>query len=235
MAGAEDLALSLPARPDGDTRIRIGMVHGSTFDMDGYQTSFPIARDAPQQRGLDYLAVGDTHGFRVIADAGLAPIVYPGTPEQTRFGEAGAGQVALVTISRAGTRPRVTPIKVGRWSWRDETVTSMESLRRLASEDLLNTVLRLRLDMIVSVPDGQAIDQLTQQLKGNDAKAGRAGAFVLDRSRLRVEVGDVDALMKDAPETLRSVVDRLAAAAAANDEARRALQILYRLVSEARS
>lgn len=234
MAGAEDLALSLPARPDGDTRIRIGMVHGSTFDMEGYQTSFPIARDAPQQRGLDYLAVGDTHGFRVIADGGLAPIVYPGAPEQTRFGESNAGQVALVTISRAGTRPRVTPIKVGRWTWRDETVTSMESLRRLASEDLLNTVLRLRLDMIVSVPDGQAVDQLTQQLKGNDAQAGRAGAFVLDRSRLRVEVGDVDALMKDAPETLRSVADRLAAAAAANDEAGRALQILYQLVSEAR-
>ena len=41
-------------------------------------------------------------------------------------------------------------------------------------------------------------------------------------------------LMKDAPETLRSVADRLAAAAAANDEARRALQILYQLVSEAR-
>ena len=74
-----------------------------------------------------------------------------------------------------------------------------------------------------------------KNLTRNDAKAGRAGAFVLDRSRLRVEVGDVDALMKDAPETLRSAADRLAAAAAANDEAKHALQILYRLVSEARS
>ena len=94
MAGAEDLALTLPCRPEGDARIRVGLVHGSTFDMEGYQTSFPIARDAPAQRGLDYLAVGDTHGFRVITESGVAPIVYPGAPEQTRFGESGAGQVA---------------------------------------------------------------------------------------------------------------------------------------------
>ena len=90
MAGAEDLALSLPCRPEGDARIRVGLVHGSTFDMEGYQTSFPIARDAPAQRGLDYLAVGDTHGFRVITESGVAPIVYPGAPEQTRFGESGS-------------------------------------------------------------------------------------------------------------------------------------------------
>src|SRR5436190_18292668 len=95
MAGAEDLALSLPCRANGDGRIRVGLVHGSTFDMDGYQTSFPIARDAPQQRGLDYLAVGDAHAFRVITENARAPIVYPGAPEQTRFGESRTGQVAL--------------------------------------------------------------------------------------------------------------------------------------------
>jgi DNA repair exonuclease SbcCD nuclease subunit len=235
MAGAEDLALALPGRAEGDTRIRIGLVHGSTFDMEGYQTSFPIARDAPKQRGLDYLAIGDTHNFRVIAEGGVAPIVYPGAPEQTRFGESGAGQVALVTVSRSGARPIVTPLKVGRWTWRDESVTGLESLRRLASEDLLTTVLRLRLDMAVSIADEKTVDELTRQLKGDDANSGRAGAFVLDRSQLRVEVGDADALMQDAPETLSIVAGRLAAAAAGDDEAQRAQQILYRVVSEARA
>lgn len=235
MAGAEDLALSLPGRLEGDTRIRVGLVHGSTFDMEGYQTSFPIARDAPKQRGLDYLAAGDTHGFRVIAEGGVAPIVYPGAPEQTRFGESEAGHVALVTLARSGARPTVTRHKVGRWTWRDETVTSLESLRRLANEDLSTTVLRLRLDMAVSVADENTVDQLTRQLQGNDASSGRAGAFVLDRSRLRVEVGDVETLMHDAPETLRNVAARLAATASVDDEAQRALQLLYRLVSEARS
>ena len=41
--------------------------------------------------------------------------------------------------------------------------------------------------------------------------------------------------MKDAPETLSIVAGKLAAAAAVDDEARRALQILYRLMSEAQS
>src|SRR5687768_6936185 len=40
-AGAEDLALSLPCRAEGDFRIRVGLVHGSTFDLAGYQTNFP--------------------------------------------------------------------------------------------------------------------------------------------------------------------------------------------------
>jgi DNA repair exonuclease SbcCD nuclease subunit len=234
-AGAEDLALTLPCRAEGDARIRVGLVHGSTFDMDGYQTSFPIARDAPTQRGLDYLAVGDTHGFRVIQEKGVAPIVYPGAPEQTRFGESGAGQVALVTLQRSGARPTVTPVKVGRWTWRDESVTSLGSLRSLAAEDLSTTVLRLRLAMTISVADEKEVDLLTRQLRGDAATSGRAGAFVLDRSGLRVEVGDVNALMKDAPETLSIVAGKLAAAAATDDEARRALPILYRLMREAPS
>jgi hypothetical protein len=43
-AGAEELSLSLPARTGDDRRIRVGLVHGSTFDLPGYQTNFPIAR-----------------------------------------------------------------------------------------------------------------------------------------------------------------------------------------------
>ena len=42
-AGQRDPTLSIPRREPGDERIRIGMVHGSTFDMEGFQTNFPIA------------------------------------------------------------------------------------------------------------------------------------------------------------------------------------------------
>ena len=41
-AGENDLAMALPAREPGDERLRIGCAHGSTFDIDGYQTNFPI-------------------------------------------------------------------------------------------------------------------------------------------------------------------------------------------------
>ena len=235
MAGAEDLALSLPCRTEGDNQIRVGLVHGSTFDMEGHQTTFPIARDAPQQRGLDYLAVGDTHAFRVISGSGKAPIVYPGAPEQTRFGETGTGRVALVAIPRAGARPIIEQITVGRWTWREEVISSLEALRRLASEDLSTTALRLRLEMSATVAEKRSVDQLIRQLRGDAANSGRAGAFALDRSGLRIEVGDISDLMQGAPETLSVVATKLAAAAAADDEASRALQLLHRMMSEARA
>ncbi|MGH8636396.1 MAG: metallophosphoesterase family protein, partial [Burkholderiales bacterium] len=74
-AGADDPSLALPGRAEEDGRFRIGMVHGSTFDLPGYQTNFPIARDAAALRGLDYLAIGDFHGFRATPENGIAPTV----------------------------------------------------------------------------------------------------------------------------------------------------------------
>ena len=234
-AGAEDLALSLPSRAEGDARIRIGMVHGSTWDMEGHQTSFPISRDAAKLRGLDYLAIGDTHGFRVITDDGCAPTVYPGAPEQTRFGEQGAGQVALVTIARAGAKPTVRAVPVGRWTWRDETVTSLEQLRRIASEELSTTALRLRLEFSVPVADETTVNRLEQQLRGDAATSGRAGAFTIDRSGLQTTVEDAGDLLRDVPDTIATVARTLEAASATDAEAKAALAVLYRMLSEARA
>jgi hypothetical protein len=171
----------------------------------------------------------------VISGSGKAPIVYPGAPEQTRVGETGTGKVALVAIPRAGARPIIEQITVGRWTWREEVVSSLEALRRLASEDLSTTALRLRLEMSATVAEERSVDQLIRQLRGDAANSGRAGAFALDRSGLRIEVGDISDLMQGAPETLSVVATKLAAAAAADDEASRALQLLYRLMSEARA
>jgi DNA repair exonuclease SbcCD nuclease subunit len=231
-SGAEDLALSLPSRADGDRRIRVGLVHGSTFDLRGSQTNFPIARDATAQRGLDYLAVGDTHGYREIPENAVAPIVYPGSPEPTSFADVGAGSVVIVTLKRSGARPLVLREPVARWIWRDETATSLEALRRLASEDLSSTVLRLHLDLAVSVTEEKEVDALTSRLKGNSATSGRAGAFILDRSRLRLQIGSVEEVLKDAPETLVAVAAKLAQEAPQSDEANRALHLLCRLVAE---
>lgn len=234
-AGAEDLALSLPSRAPDDTRIRIGMVHGSTWDMEGHQTSFPISRDAAKLRGLDYLAIGDTHGYRVFTDDGHAPIVYPGAPEQTRFGEQGAGHVVLVTIARAGAVPRLTPVKVGRWTWRDETVTSLEQLRRIASEELSTTALRLKLAFSVPVADETTVTRLEQQLRGDAATSGRAGAFAVDRSGLQTTVGEAGDLLRDVPDTIALVARSLETASATDEDAKAALGVLYRMLSEARS
>src|SRR5260370_6081726 len=105
-AGENDLAMALPPREPGDARIRIGCVHGSTFDIDGYQTNFPICRDAGAHRGLDYLAIAATHSFRDVPESSSVPTVYPGAPEPTNFDEPGAGCVAVVALFRHGTRAR---------------------------------------------------------------------------------------------------------------------------------
>src|SRR5207244_11739850 len=65
-AGENDLAMALPARELGDERVRIGCVHGSTFDIDGYETNFPIQRDDGVQRGMDYLGISETHSSQSV-------------------------------------------------------------------------------------------------------------------------------------------------------------------------
>jgi DNA repair exonuclease SbcCD nuclease subunit len=235
-AGAEDLALTLPARADGDQRIRIGLAHGSTFDLADHQTNFPIATDATTQRGLDYLAVGDTHGYREIPANATAPIVYPGAPEPTSFADAGAGDVAIVSFKRAGARPQMHRVKVAQWTWREETVTRLAQLRALAADDLIDTVLRLRVDLAVSAAEEKEVERLIALLKGTSATTGRAGALVVDRRQLRAQPPSLEEL-GELPETLTNVAARLSAEAQASaqgsDQARRALRLLAQYVSEA--
>jgi DNA repair exonuclease SbcCD nuclease subunit len=231
-AGDKDLALSLPSRGDGDTRVRIGLVHGSTFDIEGHLTNFPISREAPQARGLDYLAIGDTHSFRQIPEGAVAPIVYPSAPEPTSFKEQDAGYVALVWFKRHGTAPRIQRERVARWTWRDVTVRSMAELRALAAEDLTSTVLRLRLDVLVSLSEMDEVEEILASLRGTEATNARTGAFVCDRSNLGLEPGDSLNIDEKLPEAIRETAARLGDEAKTSAEAKRALVILRRLLHE---
>lgn len=241
-AGERDPALALPAREPGDRRARIGLVHGSTFDAPDHATNFPIARDAGQRRGLDYLAVGDTHAFRDATPDGPCPTVYPGAPEPTGFKERGGGTVALVTF-HPGARPEVKPIPVASWTWREETVRDLDALRRLLGEELARTVLRLVLDLEVSLPERDELEALLARLASSGATHGQAGALRLVRKRVALRVG-ADAFPPDLSPALAAAVaelDRQAKAAPGPDGvgaesqpevARRALLHLHRLVRE---
>jgi DNA repair exonuclease SbcCD nuclease subunit len=230
-AGADDPTLALPARAEGEERIRIGMVHGSTFDLPGYQTNFPIARDAATQRGLDYLAIGDFHGFRVMPENGIAPMVYPGTPEPTNFKEQGAGHVAIVSFRRRGAAPRIRPERVARWTWRDETVNSIVELRKLASEDLSSTILRLHLDLTVSIAEHDDIAGIVRSLAGTLASHGRAAAVIEDRTKLRIQASVAESDFDNAPDTIREVAAVLKERAASSEKSRRALVVLFRAMN----
>jgi len=234
-AGEKDLALSLPERQPGDERLRIGMVHGQTFDIEGHQTNFPIAADAAERRGLDYLAVGDTHGFRDVSPDAPAPIVYPGAPEQTRFGEKDAGSAAVVFFPRRGRRPRIHREAVGRWRWHEEQLTDLGALRALRDRgDLRQSVLRLKLDMKVGLEEYDEVLSILGELKGTAAAHGRVGIIQVDRGGLILDTSDVSEHFADLPEVLVSVVERLKAEEKERPEvAKQALVHLRKLVRPA--
>jgi DNA repair exonuclease SbcCD nuclease subunit len=209
-AGERDLAMALPPRESGDKRIRIGCVHGCTFDMDGYQTNFPICREAGVQRGLNYLAIGDTHSFRDVTGDLPVPTVYPGAPEATSFDEPGAGYVALVALFRHGMRPRVESERVGFWRWLDMRCCDMNQLRSLlTTSDLDRHVVRLRLDMTVSLSEENEVERILRELQGTDATHGRAGILLVDKGDLQLQPGSDGIFPEDLPPVIQDTIARL--------------------------
>ena len=209
-AGETDLALALPVRALDDRRLRIGCVHGCTFDIEGYQTNFPISRDAGVQRGLNYLAIGDSHSFRDVTTSSPVPTVYPGTPEPTSFDEAGAGSVAVVAMFRAGLRPRVTAESVAFWRWVDVNCRNLNELRNLLIKpDLERHVVRLHLDMVVSVAEQSEVERIVNELQGTDASHGRVGVLLLNSENLRLEPGSAEAFPETLPPVIKDTIARL--------------------------
>ena len=234
-AGQTDLAASLPERDEGDDRIRIGLVHGQTFDIEGHQTNFPIAKGTASDRGLDYLAIGDTHAFREVEPDAAAPTVYPGAPEATNFGERDTGRVALVFFPRDRRRRAIVrPEPIGRWTWREETCTSVPALRTLLTDpQLRRAVLRLVLDMEVPMAEYDEAERLLGELSGSMAASPRVGVLTVNREHFRLAADAPIEFGASLPEAVRATVERLRARAETEPEvAGRALHHLYRLVKE---
>lgn len=235
-AGQNDPTALIPKRAPGDARVRIGLVHGSTFDAGDWKTNFPISKDAAVERGLDYLAIGDTHGFRFVPpDRKVPPTIYPGTPEQTAFDEQDSGHVALVFINRA-RQAMVQKRRVGQWQWEEVTVKSMDELRVLAMRtDLAARVLRLTLDLKVSAAEYAEAETLLSKLEGSASTHARVGVLELDRAKLSLDLENVETLSAGLPLVLQAAVKRLRAQAEDPQARPAAERALYHLFSLAKS
>ena len=236
-AGQTGLAESLPLREPGDERLRIGLVHGQTFDLKDHQTTFPIARNAAVDRGLDYLAIGDTHSFRDVEPDAKTPTIYPSAPEATKFGETDAGEVALVFFPRdRARRALIERAPVAAWKWKEVSCHSLDELRQLrADASLRKTVLRLTLDMRLPLHDYDEAVRILTELEGSLAAHPMVGVLMTERDRLRLDVTDASDFAKGLPDVLQSVVRRLEAKGGAEPEkTERALHHLYQLVKEGR-
>ena len=235
-SGQRDPTESIPMRVPGDERIRIGMVHGSTFDIHEAWRNFPIDADAVITRGLDYLAIGDTHGFRLVPPTRLyPPTVYPGAPEPTAFDEKDPGHVAVVLITRQ-RRANVRPERVARWTWEERHVTTIDELREIARRrDLDDRVMRLKIEMRVPAPHYEEAERILEDLVGTSARQGRVGVLELYRDGLELDTSDIDSHVADLPDVLKSAVRELKDAADAHPESRLVAQrAIYHLYSLAR-
>lgn len=207
-AGQDRLTDKLPPRGPEDHRIRIGLVHGSTYDAAGHDNDFPIPRDAAEQRGLDYLAIGDTHSFREVPPGARIPTVYPGAPEPTNFGEDDPGNVALVFFFRRRRRPRIERLPVARWRWEEQSVNSLSELRALCARiDLQSVVMRLRVHLAVTLAEEVEVQRLLTELAGTDATRGKVGVLLVDK-QLSLRTDD-RSWVSEMPDILQRVAQRI--------------------------
>jgi len=111
-----DLTGWFDAAPSAPGLVRIGLAHGSVADRlpEKAEAPNPIAPDRAVRARLDYLALGDWHGFLAIAPR----TYYSGTPEPDRYPQNEPGFVALVEIDAPGAEPRVERVATAHYTWR---------------------------------------------------------------------------------------------------------------------
>lgn len=230
-AGQFDMAAHLPRREPGDGRVRIAMLHGQTFGFPGVATNFPIALDTATAWGFDYVALGDTHARR-IHGPDATPMVYPGAPEPTRFGELDAGSVTVALFGKRNRAPMLQAEPVGHFRWQERTVTTLAELRALRSEDHRQSVMRLHVAMTLPVDEHAQAEALLRELEGTEAHGGKIAIATVDRSRLSLDASGILLALDDLPEQVRETARRLQAMIAAGDRpdvAERALVQLYQV------
>jgi DNA repair exonuclease SbcCD nuclease subunit len=211
---------------------RIGLAHGSVQGIlaEEIDSPNPIAADRAARARLDYLALGDWHGFKQVDER----TVYSGTPEPERFRDNGSGQVVRVDLPGPGRVPTVEPLAIGQYRWLawDEALSVASDLDLLAERlDGLpsGTVLDLTLSGAIDLAGERRLDQALSVVQG------RCRSLQVHRTDLRLEPTDEDmaALRADGyvGEVLAQLRQRQDAAADDADTAREALAILAGLLS----
>lgn len=176
--------------------LRIGLAHGSIteFGATGESANL-IPPDRASSAGLDYLALGDWHGYLPVGDR----TAYSGTPEVDRFGREEPGACLVVDVRR-GDVPTIERVDTGRYRWlsrRWDLVGPGDVERELAalrSEARLSDVLlNLQLTGAVSLSDRVAItatldDRIVHELRHLNVDASGLAAKPTPEDVARIDV-----------------------------------------------
>jgi DNA repair exonuclease SbcCD nuclease subunit len=150
--------------------VRIGIAHGTVRGSRPDEECFPIARDAAERTGLDYLALGHWHSTASFdCDLEHARMAYCGTPETTRFDERDSGNTLLVDVVGRNQLPNVEQISTGRLQWKqlersigaevdvETLVADVEAIERPEA-----TLVKLRLHGLLQPRDVVALGRLRE-------------------------------------------------------------------------
>jgi hypothetical protein len=106
-----------PGRPFAGARfergeVRIALVHGSDEERcpPGKRATAPFTKAEVLASGASLLLTGHYHGGYIVRDGGKPVIVYAGSPEPIKFGEADAHGAALITIDGTTIEAELVPI-----------------------------------------------------------------------------------------------------------------------------
>lgn len=101
--------------------VRVGVAHGAVTGIlpEQAEVNNPIAADRAERARLDYLALGDWHGFYRVNERTF----YSGTPETDRFTQNDSGSVAIVEIGGPGALPVVSQRRIGHFDWHERVVS----------------------------------------------------------------------------------------------------------------
>ncbi|MGC8657566.1 MAG: metallophosphoesterase family protein [Desulfomonilaceae bacterium] len=155
-----------------ESRIRIGLAHGTVEGARQDEPDYPIPRDTPERAGLDYLALGHWHSYAEYKGAdGQVRMTYSGTHETTKFGERDSGNVLVVEIESHEKAPEIKPVRTGGLEWLtfSEELISSGDLSRVKDKiesikDPRATLIQLKLAGILNMEEQPELDHLEEIL-----------------------------------------------------------------------
>jgi len=221
--------------------LRIGLAHGGVrgfgSEAEGGREIIPL--DRAETAHLDYLALGDWHGYTEISPR----TAYSGTPEPDRHKSGARGQVLAVTIG-SGQDPNIESITTASFDWPlldisltpgiIETVKSDLRTSLEAGHPLRQTLARVNISGDMTVEDWTEFEAFSEEMQAECASFDVRGA---DQIRLVVVPEDIESL--DAQGSVREAAEYLAASSENPDLSREdrqlaseALRLLFRYASQ---
>ena len=199
--------------------IRVGLAHGSVRQFSRNKCINPIAIDRCERARLDYLALGDWHGYKQISEK----MWYAGTPEPDRFHDNEPGYVLDVKIDYAGAAPQVEPIKVAQYRWEKKSINVLfgDEVKKISdNKGSDGTILELELMGTVDLARSAS---LADDCKVLDARV--LYLKLIDKLCLESSSSDLDTI--NASGFIGSAFDKLKGMQ--SEPAKKALSLLYQL------